>query len=133
MTDTDLRHKVLTDAIARTEGCPWCGAREFPERSHYPDCDLLRALNTTVEAPQVSSELPSRSSSRGDFFGSRIPTNDPVEAYQPWRTVYDVLDAIVTEWDTDPTSVACFDLRLIARAKEILKARNDRLARRGLR
>lgn len=29
-----------------------------------------------------------------------------------------VLDLIVAEWDSDPTSTACFDRRIIERAKK---------------
>lgn len=40
----------------------------------------------------------------------------------PWpATVWDVLNLIVAEWDSDPTSVQCFDLRLVDRARVLLK------------
>lgn len=118
MTDSVLREKVLLDALKR--GCWWCGATLI-ERSHYPDCDLLRAL-----PPAPTEEAP-----RPAFDPMYVPRADEPR-YEPWRTVWDVLDAVVAEWDTDPMSVACFDLRLVARAKGLLKARNERRARRGL-
>lgn len=34
------------------------------------------------------------------------------------RDVYEVLDLIVVEFDTDPMSVQCFDLRTVERAKQ---------------
>lgn len=33
-----------------------------------------------------------------------------------------IFDLVVAEWESDPTSVQCFDLRIVQRAKEI-KAR----------
>ncbi len=32
----------------------------------------------------------------------------------------ELLDLVVTEWKTDLTSVACFDLRIVNEAKEII-------------
>lgn len=46
-----------------------------------------------------------------------------------WRTVWDVLDAVVAEWTSDPMSVQCFDLRLVERAKQLLRERNQLFAR----
>lgn len=31
-----------------------------------------------------------------------------------------LLGHVVAEWDTDPKSVACFDLRIVKRSKEVL-------------
>lgn len=36
-----------------------------------------------------------------------------------------ILDLIVAEWESDPTSVACFDLRVVNRAKEIIARRKQ--------
>jgi hypothetical protein len=33
----------------------------------------------------------------------------------------DILNLIVSEWESDPTSVACFDLRMVERAGHIIK------------
>jgi hypothetical protein len=33
----------------------------------------------------------------------------------------DLLKGIVAEWDSDPMSVQCFDLRIVKRAKEVVK------------
>lgn len=45
----------------------------------------------------------------------------------PWATVWDVLDAIVAEWSSDPVSVQCFDLRLVDRATALVAQRKRRL------
>lgn len=37
--------------------------------------------------------------------------------------VWTLLDLIVAEWTTDPTSVQCFDLRIVERAKVLVEAR----------
>lgn len=43
--------------------------------------------------------------------------SSPAEMLPREREVYDLLDLIVSEWESDPTSVACFDLRIVERAK----------------
>jgi len=42
----------------------------------------------------------------------RISRNDAAE-------LYDVLDLIVVEFESDPHSVQCFDLRIVERSKSI--------------
>jgi len=49
---------------------------------------------------------------------------DPTD-YLKNADVYTVLDLIAVEFKTDPTSVQCFDLRLVARAIELAAARPD--------
>ncbi len=36
-----------------------------------------------------------------------------------------LLDLIVCEWNSDPMSVQCFDLRLVERAKECIRKRRN--------
>lgn len=38
-------------------------------------------------------------------------------------SVWDVLDLVVAEWESDPMSVQCFDLRIVERAKHLVKVR----------
>lgn len=40
---------VLGDALRR--GCPWCGAGDIPEGSHYEDCELLRSIGAPEDPP----------------------------------------------------------------------------------
>lgn len=49
-------------------------------------------------------------------FGSLV--RDRSELLPREREVYEVLDLIVTEFETDPMSVQCFDLRIVERAKK---------------
>jgi len=42
--------------------------------------------------------------------------------YLAKASVWTVLDLIAAEFESDPTSVACFDLRLVARTIELAKA-----------
>lgn len=37
------------------------------------------------------------------------------------REVYELLDLIVSEWESDPMSVQCFDLRIVERAKKAVE------------
>ena len=37
------------------------------------------------------------------------------------REMYEVLDLIVAEFDSDPMSVQCFDARTVARAKAVVE------------
>src|SRR5574341_1751419 len=39
--------------------------------------------------------------------------------------VWTILDLIVTEFTTDPNSVACFDLRIVDRAKQLVRERAE--------
>lgn len=36
------------------------------------------------------------------------------------RELFDVLNIIVSEFDSDPMSVQCFDLRIVQRAKDVV-------------
>lgn len=45
----------------------------------------------------------------------------PLTDYLKTADVWAVLDLIVAEFTSDPTSVQCFDLRLVARATELIK------------
>ena len=45
----------------------------------------------------------------------------PKPEYLSTADVWVVLDLIVAEWTSDPMSVQCFDLRLVERAKELLR------------
>ena len=42
--------KILEEELQNPSGCRWCGAGNFPEKSHYPDCDLLKTLLDAVKA-----------------------------------------------------------------------------------
>jgi hypothetical protein len=42
--------------------------------------------------------------------------------YLKTADVWTVLDLIVAEWTSDPTSVQCFDLRIVERAKALIDA-----------
>lgn len=33
----------------------------------------------------------------------------------------EILELVVSEWNTDPTSVQCFDLRIVKEAKAVVK------------
>lgn len=37
------------------------------------------------------------------------------------REIYELLDLIVAEWESDPMSVQCFDLRIVERAKKTVE------------
>lgn len=39
-----------------------------------------------------------------------------------------LLDLIDAEWRSDPTSVACFDLRIIEQVREVLRKHHERKA-----
>ena len=43
------------------------------------------------------------------------------KAWNLRREAVVLLGHVVAEWDSDPTSVQCFDVRLVNRAKEVLK------------
>lgn len=43
------------------------------------------------------------------------------EAWNLRREAVTLLGHVVAEWNSDPQSVQCFDLRLVNRAKEVLK------------
>jgi len=43
--------------------------------------------------------------------------------YLQTADVWTLLDLIVAEWTSDPTSVQCFDLRIVERAKVLVEAR----------
>jgi hypothetical protein len=46
----------------------------------------------------------------------------PLADYLSTATVYEVLGLIVAEFRSDPTSVACFDRRLVDRATQLVAA-----------
>lgn len=37
------------------------------------------------------------------------------------RRLVEIMDIVVAEWSSDPQSVACFDLRLVDEAKNLIK------------
>jgi len=43
------------------------------------------------------------------------------ERFDLQREALGLLEVIVAEWDSDPMSVQCFDLRIVARAKQVAK------------
>lgn len=43
------------------------------------------------------------------------------EQFQLQREAEQLLYQVVAEWDSDPMSVQCFDLRLVERAKTVTK------------
>jgi len=48
------------------------------------------------------------------------------------REAVDLLRTVVFEWDSDPMSVACFDLRLVKRAKAVVKELSETKSAREL-
>jgi hypothetical protein len=54
-----------------------------------------------------------------------MPT--PLKDYLATANVWEVLDLIVAEFTSDPTSVACFDARLVARAIALNLEHQNRL------
>ena len=46
---------------------------------------------------------------------------DIEEGFKLKREALEILDTINAEWKSDPTSVRCFDLRMVKRTGEILK------------
>lgn len=53
------------------------------------------------------------------------------EGFDLRREAMQILANVVAEWYSDPMSVQCFDLRMVQRAKEVVK-RLEELDRRGL-
>jgi len=43
------------------------------------------------------------------------------EEFKLKRRAVEILDLVVSEWESDPVSVQCFDLRLVAEAKKVVK------------
>ena len=43
------------------------------------------------------------------------------ESFDLTHEAIKLLGMVVDEWDSDPTSVACFDLRIVKRAKEVVE------------
>lgn len=41
------------------------------------------------------------------------------------RKAWRLLDLIVAEWESDPISVQCFDLRIVEEAKSIVRRRKE--------
>jgi len=37
------------------------------------------------------------------------------------RRIWELVDLIVSEWDSDPMSVQCFDLRIVQEIKQLLE------------
>lgn len=55
---------------------------------------------------------------------------DIEEGFTLKHRAVELLDLVVAEWRSDPTSVQCFDLRIVEEAKEVT-ARLARLRRKG--
>lgn len=47
---------------------------------------------------------------------------DVEQLWQLRREAVQILDQVVAEWRSDPTSVQCFDLRTVKRAGEVVDA-----------
>ena len=43
------------------------------------------------------------------------------ERFALQREALQILDLVVAEWESDPTSGQCFDLRVVQRAKEVVR------------
>ena len=43
------------------------------------------------------------------------------ELFKLRQEAIQILDVVVAEWDSDPMSVQCFDLRVVQRAKEVVR------------
>lgn len=52
-------------------------------------------------------------------------------AYENEKEAYKVLAIIVAEFESDPMSVQCFDLRVVQRAKDVVAKRKE-LERKGI-
>lgn len=53
-----------------------------------------------------------------------LTTKAQREMEEKWRLekeAIDILKIVVAEWKSDPTSVQCFDLRVVQRAGEVLE------------
>jgi len=46
---------------------------------------------------------------------------DIEEGFERTRRAWKILELVVSEWETDPSSVTCFDLRIVAEAKLLIK------------
>lgn len=47
------------------------------------------------------------------------------EVHRLHREAWMLLNLVVAEWLSDPTSVACFDLRIVERAKQAIARRKE--------
>lgn len=47
------------------------------------------------------------------------------EGFRLNRDAWRILDLVVAEWESDPTSVQCFDLRIVEEAKQIVARRKE--------
>jgi len=47
------------------------------------------------------------------------------EGFQLNRDAWRLLDLVVAEWESDPLSVQCFDLRIVEEAKQAVKRRRE--------
>ena len=54
-----------------------------------------------------------------DPFG--LGNADPEPSLGQYRRAWRLLDLIATEWDSDPKSIQCFDRRIVADAKSLLR------------
>ena len=52
-------------------------------------------------------------------------TADLEEAHDLNKVAWHILASVVMKWETDPMSVHCFDLRMVALAKEIVARRKE--------
>ena len=41
--------------------------------------------------------------------------------FERTKRAWQILDLVVAEWESDPTSVQCFDLRIVEEAKTIVR------------
>ena len=63
---------------------------------------------------------------RSDTFGlSEKAEKDIEEGFVLNREAWHLLALVVMEWTSDPTSVQCFDLRIVERAKRAVARRKE--------
>jgi hypothetical protein len=46
---------------------------------------------------------------------------DMEKRWEAERRALELFQIVVAEWETDPTSVVCFDLRVVSEAKEVAR------------
>ena len=54
-----------------------------------------------------------------------IAAREIEEGFALNKEAWKLLDLIVAEWNSDPQSVQCFDLRIVERAKTAVKRRKE--------
>lgn len=74
-------------------------------------------LGTAIDLLRRSEDKPPVEPYREPVLNCRLPLDIPISFLE--KEMFEVLDLICAEWDSDPMSVQCFDLRIIERAKKL--------------